>query len=153
MSKTITEKRKTVAKGSKGSAKLTKRSVRGIVQLQPRKPGTTTTLSSASFVKMVKSSRVELTFWSSTIHMSTNTLKKRIESKAGFDALQADRLLAVDQVLKRGIEVFEDPQDLMDWLKEKHTLLDDQRPIDLLGTTAGIGLVMLELGRIEHGIY
>ena len=57
----------------------------------------------------------------------------------------------VDQVLDRGMDVFEDAEDLKIWLERKHPLFGNQRPMDLLGSTPGIGLVMMELGRIEHG--
>lgn len=91
--------------------------------------------------------------WSHAIHISSSTLKSRIVKKTAFRPLEVDRLRTVEQVLERGMEVFEDAEDLKDWLSEKHAMFQDQRPLDLLGSTAGIGLVMMELGRIEHGIY
>ena len=156
MGKTTTVKKTTAGKKIAGrrTAKRTTLSVRavhGIAQLGPHKGGNS--LSVPRFKSMVRTYRLGLPVWSSALHMSAATLEKRIEHNTAFHPLEADRLLTVEQVLERGMEVFEDAEDLADWLKEKHALLQNQRPIDLLGSTAGIGLVMMELGRIEHGVY
>ena len=152
MGKTIAVKKRS-AKKTTGPLKLSTRVVRGIVELKPMVGHKVATLSIPKFSTMVKSSRVGLPVWSNALHVSATSLEKRIESKAAFTPLEADRLLMVDQVLDRGMEVFEDAEDLKIWLERKHPLFGNQRPMDLLGSTPGIGLVMMELGRIEHGIF
>lgn len=153
MSKTTTVKKAKTARKSGRSVKFTERALRGIAQLQPTVRESATGLSIPGFEKMVKTSRVGLPVWSGALHMSATTLERRMERKTAFDALEADRLYTVQQVLKRGMDVFEDADDLNAWLESKHRLLANQRPMDLLGSTAGIGLVMMELGRIEHGVF
>lgn len=135
------------------SVKYTERTLRGLLHLQPRARGRASRLTIPGFQKMVKTSQVGLPVWSSALHMSATGLERRMARKTGFDALESDRLLTVEQVLKRGMEVFEDADDLNAWLERKHRLLGDQRPMDLLGSTAGIGMVLMELGRIEHGVF
>lgn len=148
------EKRSAAAKRatSKGKkvVKLTTRAVHGITKLRAARTGT---LTAPKFETIVKTYKVGLPVWSNAIHISSATLKQRIEKRAAFMPLEIDRLRTVEQVLERGMEVFEDAEDLKDWLSEKHAMLGNQRPMDLLGSTAGIGLVMMELGRIEHGVY
>lgn len=152
MGKTIAVKKAKAPKKSARRVLLTTQVVRGIAELKPS-PSRVVTLTVPKFNTMVKSSHVGLSVWSSALRMPRTTLVKRIEKNTAFDALEADRLLTVEQVFKRGMEVFEDKDDLNEWLVEKHAMLQNQRPMDLLGSTAGIGLVMMELGRIEHGIY
>ena len=153
MGKTI-EKRSTTAKRSPNKrrkvVKLTTRAVHGISKLRAARSGT---LTAPKFETIVKTYKVGLPVWSNALHISQASLKQRIEKRAAFLPLEVDRLRTVEQVLERGMEVFEDAEDLKDWLAEKHALLGNKRPMDLLGSTAGIGLVMMELGRIEHGVY
>ena len=152
MGKTIAVKKARAPKKAARRVLLTTQVVRGIAELKPS-PARVDTLTVPKFTTMVKSSHVGLAVWSSALRMPRTVLVKRMEKKTAFDALEADRLLTVEQVFQRGMDVFEDKDDLNEWLVEKHAMLQDQRPMDLLGSTAGIGLVMMELGRIEHGIY
>lgn len=153
MGKTIEKKstttKRTTGKGGK-VVKLSTRAVHGISKLRAAKTGV---LTVPKFETMVKAYQVGLPVWSHALHIPTTTLKQRIEKRTAFRPLEVDRLRTVEQVLERGMEVFEDTGDLKDWLTEKHSMLQNQRPMDLLGSTAGIGLVMMELGRIEHGVY
>ena len=127
--------------------------MRGIAALKPVRGPVAPGLSVPRFATMVKASRMGLPVWSGALHVSVGTLEKRMERKDAFSPLEADRLLMVEQVLERGLDVFEDADDLRLWLQRKHPLLGNRRPMDLLGSTPGIGLVMMELGRIEHGVY
>lgn len=153
MGKTPAAKKTQASRKSTRPVKLTERALRGIAQLRPASRSMSASLSVPGFEKMVKRSRVGLPVWSNALHVSTAALEQRMEQNSAFDALEADRLHTVEQVLKRGMDVFEDTDDLTAWLERKHRLLANQRPMDLLGSTAGIGLVMMELGRIEHGVF
>ncbi|MBL7951120.1 MAG: DUF2384 domain-containing protein [Flavobacteriales bacterium] len=162
MGKTATLKKRAVAKKTTVSktvrktavsGKYSTKALHGISQLLASKTFRGSHLTITKFKGIAKDYDIDMGIWSGSLHMSTATLTKRIEKKTAFDPLETDRLLAVEQVLKRGMEVFEDADDLEDWLKEKHALLGNERPKDLLRSTWGIGLVMMELGRIEHGVY
>ena len=134
------------------SGKLSTKAVHGIAQLRaPQAQGGS--MKANKVKEIITDLDISMPIWSNALHMSAATLKKRIEKRNVFDALEADRLYTVQQVLKRGMEVFEDTDDLEAWLKEKHAILGNERPMDLLGSTWGIGQVMLELGRIEHGVH
>ena len=162
MGKTATLKKKTSAKKATRAAtarktmfvgKFSTKALQGISQLR----GATWISGSYTMATKVKGIMndfdISVPIWSGALHMSAATLERRIAEKTKFDPLEMDRLFAVQQVLERGMEVFEDADDLEEWLKEKHALLGNERPMDLLGSTPGIGLVLMELGRIEHGVY
>lgn len=162
MGKTATLKKKAHAKKAARATttrrtmfvgKYSAKALQGISQLR----GTTGIRGSYVMATKVKGIMndfdISVPIWSSALHMSAAALEKRISKKTKFDPLEMDRVLAVQQVLERGMEVFEDADDLEEWLKEKHALLGNERPMDLLGSTWGIGQVLMELGRIEHGVY
>lgn len=153
MGKTASTKKPAATKKAARSVKFTERAMHGLMRLRPTTGSKTAGLTITGFEKMVKRSRVGLPVWSGALHVSPATLERRMEKMSAFDALESDRLLTVEQVLKRGMDVFEDADELGAWLERKHRLLENKRPMDLLGSTAGIGLVMMELGRIEHGVY
>ncbi len=156
LKKTAVAKKATISKTARRTAvtgKYSTKALHGISQLLASRTFSGSHLTVTKFKGIAKDFDIDLGIWSGSLHMSAATLTKRIEKKTAFDPLETDRLLAVEQVLKRGMEVFEDADDLEEWLKEKHALLGNERPKDLLRSTWGIGLVMMELGRIEHGVY
>jgi len=153
MGKATGTKPHTPAKKGRLGTRRMERALLGVAHLQEGAARRTGHLTAPGVEKMIKRSRVGLPVWSSALHMSTASLERKLEGKTPFGALEADRLLTVEQVLKRGMEVFEDAGDLQAWLERKHQLLENKRPMDLLGSTFGIGLVLMELGRIEHGVF
>lgn len=57
------------------------------------------------------------------------------------------------ETLARALALFEDEDRLNRWLNKPVIALNGERPIDLLGSPAGLIRVNQILGRIEHGIY
>lgn len=64
----------------------------------------------------------------------------------------SDHLLEIARVAVRGIDIFGDKGKFLSWLSRSNVALGSRKPIDLLASTLGIGLVIDELGRIEHGL-
>lgn len=66
---------------------------------------------------------------------------------------ETEKLVRFAQVTERACHVFErDPTGLA-WLRSPNPSLDGNRPLDLLDTDVGAGLVLDTLGRIEHGVF
>jgi putative toxin-antitoxin system antitoxin component (TIGR02293 family) len=64
----------------------------------------------------------------------------------------SDHLLEIARVAVRGIDIFGDKGKFLAWLSRPNVALGTRKPIDLLASTIGIGLIIDELGRIEHGL-
>ncbi len=85
------------------------------------------------------------------IHVSSRTLKRH--KGEILDTGLSDRLMTVGRVYARAVEVFKTEERATRWLKSRILALGNARPLDLLDTSAGAGMVISILGRIEHGVY
>ncbi len=59
----------------------------------------------------------------------------------------------LNKIVIRATEIFGSREEAVQWLERPALGLDQQRPIDLLQTPAGIKLVEDFLGRLEYGVY
>ncbi|HEY1605022.1 MAG TPA: antitoxin Xre/MbcA/ParS toxin-binding domain-containing protein [Allosphingosinicella sp.] len=66
---------------------------------------------------------------------------------------QSGRTWKFAEVLAKAIRVLGTQEDAEDWLNRPAIGLDQQRPIDLLATTAGVEIVEEHLERLEYGVY
>lgn len=86
------------------------------------------------------------------LHISIRTIQR----KAATDHLSvhvSEQLLAMAEVIRRGHEVLGDEHQLEVWLHSELAALDHKKPIDLMDTTFGTGILLKILGRVEHGVY
>jgi putative toxin-antitoxin system antitoxin component (TIGR02293 family) len=89
------------------------------------------------------------------LNISKRSLQ-RYESKAKDEPLSvelSDHILQVVKVYERTMEVFGDRERALRWLKSPIMALGSEVPLSLLDTSAGVDLVLDELGRLEHGIF
>ncbi len=105
------------------------------------------------FRSWVRKGPLSLRDWSHALHMDQRTLSSRLSTGRALAPLEADRVALVHQVMQRGTEIFGDASLFEKWLGRAHPVLGGHPPKDLLNSTAGIAAVMMELGRIEHGIF
>lgn len=56
-------------------------------------------------------------------------------------------------VVVRGLEVLEDKDNFIEWLKEPNIAMGGKTPLSMLDTKPGTQLVIDILGRIEGGVY
>ncbi len=84
--------------------------------------------------------------------MSQSTFQRRKSSKL-LKATESERLVQLYQLIYKGLEIFEDKDDFLDWLKSRNQALGDIKPMELLRSQLGMHEVSELLGRIEHGIY
>ena len=88
----------------------------------------------------------------SLLHITPRTAQRIIQSER-LDVDKSDHLVQLMKIHKRCMEVFEDDEKTMRWLKSPNFALGDQTPISLLDTTEGIELVADTLTRIEYGVF
>ena len=88
------------------------------------------------------------------LHVSERTLQRYLQEKTDklLSVDISDRLLQLIKVYLRAVEVFEDENNALAWLKHPCRALGDELPINLLDTFSGIEIVSNELIRIEYGV-
>jgi len=86
------------------------------------------------------------------LNMSESTFRRRRKSKY-LTSEESERLIELYGLINKGLEIFEEREDFLEWLKTRNRALGDVKPIDLLQSRIGINEVSDLLGRIEYGIY
>ena len=101
------------------------------------------------------SDRINFTLedWSSYLHLSERTIQRYKKDKKPFDTIYSEKIIQIDQLYKKGAEIFGNEDNFHTWMETKSIPLGGVKPKELLDTTYGINLVADELGRIEHGIF
>ncbi len=85
------------------------------------------------------------------LHVSPRTLHRYgPDDTLSLDA--SDHLIQICKVHSRSVEVFGDKRKAIRWLKYPSAALGNTTPFDLLDTSAGVEMVLDELGRIEYGV-
>ena len=91
--------------------------------------------------------------WSSYLHLSERTIQRYKKEKKPFDPIYSERILQIELLYKKGVEVFGVADNFYTWMDTKIIALGGVRPKDMLDTSFGINAIYDELGRIEHGIF
>jgi len=90
--------------------------------------------------------------WAAMLHVSERTLQRYAKSNGSFAAINAERALQIDALIKRGKEVLGTVDKFCNWLRSNPSMLEGQLSLESLNTAQGINMVLIQLGRIEHGI-
>jgi putative toxin-antitoxin system antitoxin component (TIGR02293 family) len=91
--------------------------------------------------------------WSSYLHLSERTIQRYKKEKKSFDPIYSERILQIELLYKKGVEVFGVADKFFTWMDTISIALGSVKPKDMLDTSFGIGYIYDELGRIEHGIF
>lgn len=116
-------------------------------------PATSDRLAITHFSVLLKTWPLSAGDWANLLHVQPRTIADRIRHARDFLGLEAERVRVVEHVLKRGKEVFGTTDNLGHWLDRPHPLFQGKKPKEMLASMQGMGLVMAELGRIEHGVF
>ncbi len=90
--------------------------------------------------------------WADILHLSERTLQRYAKENGSFNFSVADRILQIDKVIKRGIEVFGNLDKFINWIRDNPYMLEGRLSVQSLASFEGINKVLTQLGRIEHGI-
>lgn len=101
-----------------------------------------------SIAKLLDLSGAELATY---LHVSERTLQRYASDKELSPEL-SDRLVQIAKVYARAVDVFEDEENAVAWLKYPSRALNDTAPIEYLDNSSGIEIVLDELIRIEYGV-
>lgn len=91
--------------------------------------------------------------WSDILHISERTLQRYAKDNSTFSFSVADRILQIDKVLERGLEVFGSYERFLHWIRDKPYMLEGRLSLSSLASIDGINKVLTQIGRIEHGIF
>jgi putative toxin-antitoxin system antitoxin component (TIGR02293 family) len=89
---------------------------------------------------------------SSIFHISERTLQ-RYSSKEKLSVEISEKALLLEELYKKGVEVFDTKEDFNQYLRTPNHALGPKAPISFLDTTFGLQFIYDELGRIEHGVF
>ncbi len=90
--------------------------------------------------------------WADILHISERTLQRYAKENGNFNFNVADRILQIDKVIKRGIEVFGNLDKFINWIRDNPYMLEGRLSVQSLASFEGINKILTQLGRIEHGI-
>ena len=85
--------------------------------------------------------------------ISEKTLSRSRAGRGRLDPVASDRLFRVARIMTLAIEVLENEERAIHWLKRGQVGLGGRIPLSLLTTDAGRDEVEKLLQRIEHGVY
>jgi putative toxin-antitoxin system antitoxin component (TIGR02293 family) len=100
------------------------------------------------FMSLADLSQTEM---ASIVHISDRTLRRYTDDQL-LSQDQTERLLLIARLYSKGEEVFGSLSSFREWMDSKILGIGDIKPKELLDTSLGIGMLMDELGRIEHGV-
>jgi putative toxin-antitoxin system antitoxin component (TIGR02293 family) len=90
--------------------------------------------------------------WSDLLHISERTLQRYSKDNGSFNFSVTDRILQIEKVIKKGIEVFGSSEKFMQWLKDRPSMLEGGLSLQSLSSFEGINRILTQLSRIEYGI-
>jgi putative toxin-antitoxin system antitoxin component (TIGR02293 family) len=90
--------------------------------------------------------------WATILAVSDRTLQRWYNDQPRIDGLTAERLFELARLAVIALDVFTTGKDVVEWLRTPHPDFDNDAPIRLIRTHAGIDLVKSLLLRIMHGV-
>ncbi len=85
------------------------------------------------------------------VSVSLRTLQRYDDSRK-LAPLVSENMIMITEVIRLGLEVFEDKDIFTKWLNSPNKALNQKNPIDLLKFRSGSNLVQNLLGQIQYGI-
>lgn len=90
--------------------------------------------------------------WAALLHVSERTLQRYAKYNGSFAPINAERALQIANVIAEGKKTFGKTSAFYQWLKQNPEMLEGTLSLDSLTTASGIQMVLVQLGRIQHGI-
>jgi len=91
--------------------------------------------------------------WAFFLHLSERTLLRNASENRAFEGIYVERILMLERLFKKGIELFSSPDAFFTWLTKPKKIMGYVLDKNALSSTEGILALEDELGRIEQGIY
>lgn len=108
-------------------------------------------LTKAELLHLAKLLDLSISQMSEILPVTERTIQ-RYGPQHRFNKTVSEQLLQIAEITARGTEVFGQRARFLSWLKSPCPALGNRKPLALLDSRFGTGIVLDELGRIEHGI-
>ena len=109
-------------------------------------------LTYEDFKKTADKTPFTLAEWAAILHVSERTLQRYAKNNGKFAPINAERFHQISEVLMRGKKVFGKINYFYEWLHSHPPMLEAELSFASLTSFDGIQKIMIQLGRIEHGI-
>jgi putative toxin-antitoxin system antitoxin component (TIGR02293 family) len=109
--------------------------------------------SSEAFLKLSGILGFSQSEWAAILHISDRTLQRNLKDAKPFGGLQAELLHYLKKLADTGLQLFENEQSFVQWLRTPKNVLGQQLVFESLQSITGIRLLQQELGRIAYGVY
>ena len=109
--------------------------------------------SAEAFLKLSSILGFSQAEWAAILHISDRTLQRNLKDNKPFSGLQAELLHYLKKLVDTGLQLFENEQSFVQWLRTPKNVLGQQLVFESLQSITGIRLLQQELGRIAYGVY
>lgn len=109
-------------------------------------------ISSRAVDAMLKSVALSQAELAQALDIPERTLARR-KREGVLSREESAKLLRLARMVERAVQVFENLDLALAWLKTPLIILEGATPLSLVDTDVGTGSVMDTLGRIEHGVF
>jgi putative toxin-antitoxin system antitoxin component (TIGR02293 family) len=91
--------------------------------------------------------------WAEFLDISLKSLQQYRKKSKTFNSVYSEKILAVAEVARAGLDVFEDTDKFKFWLNTPSDSLENMKPKELIKYSYGKDLVLSELTRIGEGTF
>ncbi len=90
--------------------------------------------------------------WAAMLMISERTLQRYAKNNGRFAPINAERFVQINHVINRGKKVFGSIENFYEWIHDNPPMLEGDLSFNSLTSFDGIQKVLIQIGRIEHGI-
>jgi putative toxin-antitoxin system antitoxin component (TIGR02293 family) len=106
-----------------------------------------------AFERFAASSFISMADWAELLEISERSLQRYKKENKSFDRMRSERIMEIEAVLKKGVEVFGDVEKFTIWMNSRIIALGGIKPRELLDSSYGIMILDEELTRIDYGMF
>jgi putative toxin-antitoxin system antitoxin component (TIGR02293 family) len=86
------------------------------------------------------------------LDMTPRTQARRMR-ECVLSRAESGKMVRLARVIERAVEVFEEQEAALEWLKAPNDVISGASPLSMLDTELGAGAVIKALGQIEEGVF
>ena len=106
----------------------------------------------SEFKKIAEKTPFTQAEWAAMLQVSERTLQRYAKNNGSFAPINAERFMQINHVLTRAKKVFGSVDYFYEWIHSNPPMLEGDLSFNSLTSFDGIQKVLMQLGRIEHGI-
>ena len=104
------------------------------------------------FKKIAEKTPFTQSEWAAMLHVSERTLQRYAKNNSSFAPINAERFVQILQLVNRAKKVFGTVEAFYNWIHSHPPMLEGELSFNSLTSHEGIQKILIQIGRIEHGI-